>query len=117
MMSSFTGFLYKYKPAVRIVWLLLLAGLVWLGVGLMLISISSHWLYPVVSPSLLLLAMAVLMPAIASRLANWMEKNIPECLPVFSIPLDHRRRIRTTNGLERVNKEIRRRTCGQYLSQ
>jgi len=46
----------------------------------------------------------------ASRLANWMEKNIPEGLAVFSFPLDHRRKIRTTNGLERVSKEIHRRT-------
>jgi len=47
---------------------------------------------------------------IASRLADWMEKNIPEGLTVFSFPADHRRRLRTTNGLERVNKEVHRRT-------
>jgi len=35
----------------------------------------------------------------ASRLANWMEKNIPEGLAVFSFLMDHHRRIRTTNGL------------------
>ena len=46
----------------------------------------------------------------ASRLADWMEKNIPEGLTVFSFPADHRRRLRTTNGLERVNKEVHRRT-------
>lgn len=46
----------------------------------------------------------------ASRLADWLEKNIPEGLTVFSFPAEHRRRIRTTNGLERVNKEVRRRT-------
>jgi putative transposase len=46
----------------------------------------------------------------ASRLADWMEKNIPEGLTVFSFPADHRRKIRTTNGLERVNKEVHRRT-------
>ena len=39
-----------------------------------------------------------------------MEKNIPEGLTVFSFPADHRRRLRTTNGLERVNKEVHRRT-------
>jgi putative transposase len=47
---------------------------------------------------------------IASRLADWMEKNIPEGLTVFAFPADHRRRLRTTNGLERVNKEVHRRT-------
>jgi putative transposase len=46
----------------------------------------------------------------ASRLADWLEKNIPEGLTVFSFPAEHRRRIRTTNGLERVNKEVHRRT-------
>ena len=46
----------------------------------------------------------------ASRLADWLEKNIPQGLTVFAYPSSHRRRIRTTNGLERVNREIRRRT-------
>jgi putative transposase len=47
---------------------------------------------------------------IASRLADWMEKNIPEGLTVFAFPADHRRKLRTTNRLERVNKEVHRRT-------
>jgi len=46
----------------------------------------------------------------ASKLAAWMEHNIPEGLTVFSFPTAHQRRIRTTNGLERLNREIRRRT-------
>jgi transposase-like protein len=46
----------------------------------------------------------------ASKLAVWMEQNIPEGLTVFSFPSAHQRRIRTTNGLERLNREIRRRT-------
>jgi putative transposase len=46
----------------------------------------------------------------ASRLADWLEKNIPQGLTVFDFPSAHRRRIRTTNGLERVSREIRRRT-------
>ncbi len=46
----------------------------------------------------------------ASRLADWLEGNIPEGLTVFSFPDDHRRRIRTVNSLERVCLEIRRRT-------
>ena len=39
-----------------------------------------------------------------------MEENIPLGLTVFSFPESHRRRIRTINGLERLNREIRRRT-------
>ncbi len=46
----------------------------------------------------------------ASRLADWMEGNIPEGLTIFAFPTDHRRRIRTVNSLERVSQEIRRRT-------
>lgn len=46
----------------------------------------------------------------ASHLANWMEANIPEGLTVFAFPADHRRRIRTANGLERLNREVRRRS-------
>lgn len=43
-------------------------------------------------------------------LSAWMEENLAEGLTVFDFPRGHRRFIRTTNGLERVNKEIRRRT-------
>ena len=46
----------------------------------------------------------------APRLAEWMEENLPEGLTVFAFPQKHRRLIRTTNGLERLNREIRRRT-------
>jgi transposase-like protein len=46
----------------------------------------------------------------ASRLAKWLEHNIHEGLNVFEFPSEHRRRIRTTNGLERVSREIARRT-------
>jgi putative transposase len=46
----------------------------------------------------------------APKLADWMEANLPEGLTVFSFPESHRRLIRTTNGLERLNQEVRRRT-------
>jgi putative transposase len=44
------------------------------------------------------------------KLADWLETNLPEGLTVFDFPATHRRLIRTTNGLERLNKEIKRRT-------
>lgn len=44
------------------------------------------------------------------KLSEWMEKNIPEGLTHFAFPEIHHRRIRTSNMLERINKEIRRRT-------
>jgi len=46
---------------------------------------------------------------IASRLAEWMAANIPEGLTIFSFPATHRRLIRTTNGVERLHREVRRR--------
>ena len=46
----------------------------------------------------------------APALAEWAEENIPEGLTVFQLPKAHRLRMRTTNGLERLNREIKRRT-------
>lgn len=46
----------------------------------------------------------------APRLSSWMENNLAEGFTVFDFPLEDRRTIRTTNGLERTNKEIKRRT-------
>jgi transposase-like protein len=46
----------------------------------------------------------------APKLSAWMEENLFEGFTVFDFPLEHRRIIRTSNSLERVNKEIRRRT-------
>jgi len=46
----------------------------------------------------------------APALAAWAEENIPEGLTVFQVPKAHRQRLRTTNGLERINREIKRRT-------
>lgn len=45
-----------------------------------------------------------------ARLADWLETSIPECLTVFAFPEPQRRRLRTANGLERLNREIKRRT-------
>jgi putative transposase len=41
--------------------------------------------------------------------AEHVEEHIEECLTCLSFPESHRRRIRTTNGLERLNQEIKRR--------
>ena len=46
----------------------------------------------------------------APKLADWAEENLPEGLTAFTLPPHHRRRLRTTNGLERLNREIGRRT-------
>jgi putative transposase len=44
------------------------------------------------------------------KVACHIEENIEECLACLSFPEGHRRRIRTTNGQERLNQEIKRRT-------
>ena len=46
----------------------------------------------------------------APKLALWMEENLPEGLTVFNLPTAHQRRMRTSNALERVNMELKRRT-------
>ena len=46
----------------------------------------------------------------APKLAAWLADNVPEGLAVFALPAAHRRRLRTSNLLERLNKEIKRRT-------
>ena len=46
----------------------------------------------------------------APKLANWLEKNVHEGLTIFDFPVKHRRRLRTNNMLERLNRELKRRT-------
>lgn len=47
----------------------------------------------------------------APKLAAWLEENAPEGLAVFSLPRHHRRRMRTSNPMERgVQQELKRRT-------
>jgi len=45
----------------------------------------------------------------AARLSTWMANNLPEGLMVFSFPGGFRRLLRTTNGVERLHREVRRR--------
>jgi len=52
----------------------------------------------------------------APRLAECVETALPQGFTVFSLPATHRRRLRTTNLLERLNEEIRRRTKGAGCS-
>ncbi len=43
-------------------------------------------------------------------MAEHLEEHVEECLSCLSFPESHRKRIRTTNGLERLNQEIKRRS-------
>jgi putative transposase len=44
------------------------------------------------------------------KVACHLEEHIEECLSCLAFPEPQRRRIRTTNGLERLNQEIKRRS-------
>ena len=46
----------------------------------------------------------------APKLAQWAEQNLPEGFSVFDLPFAQRVRLRTTNALERINRELKRRT-------
>jgi transposase-like protein len=46
----------------------------------------------------------------APQLSTWMEDAIPQGLTVFNLPSHVQKKLRTTNGLERLNKELARRT-------
>jgi len=46
----------------------------------------------------------------APKLSEWMEENLPQGLTVFQLPAKHCKRMRTTNPLERLHEELKRRT-------
>jgi len=46
----------------------------------------------------------------APEFAKWLEQNVDEGLTVYQFPKEHRKKLRTSNGIERLNKEIKRRT-------
>jgi putative transposase len=45
-----------------------------------------------------------------SRLCDWVEENIEETFAFYRLPRQHHKHIRSTNMLERINEEIKRRT-------
>ena len=46
----------------------------------------------------------------APALVRWAEEALPEGFTAFNLPPSHRRKLRTTNLVGRLNQEIRRRT-------
>lgn len=44
------------------------------------------------------------------KLVAWAEENLPEGFTIFTLPKDHRKRLRTSNACETLNNQIKRRT-------
>lgn len=44
------------------------------------------------------------------KLCNWVEENIEETLTYYRLPLPHHKHMKSTNMLERLNQELKRRT-------
>jgi len=44
------------------------------------------------------------------RLCNWVEDNIEETPTYYRLPLPHHKHMKSTNMLERLNQELKRRT-------
>jgi putative transposase len=44
------------------------------------------------------------------KLCDWVEENIEETLTFYRLPLGHHKHLKSTNMLERLNEEIKRRT-------
>lgn len=45
-----------------------------------------------------------------AEVAGWIEENIEETLNVYTLPEDHRKKMKSTNMLERLNQELKRRS-------
>jgi putative transposase len=45
-----------------------------------------------------------------AKLCDWVEENIEETLTYYRLPLSHHKHMKSTNMLERLNQEIKRRT-------
>ena len=45
-----------------------------------------------------------------SKLCDWVEENIEETLTFYRLPAEHHKHLKSTNMLERLNEELKRRT-------
>ena len=44
------------------------------------------------------------------KLADWFEENVEECLTIIDCPPEVQRRLRTSNIMESINRQLKRRT-------
>ena len=45
-----------------------------------------------------------------NQLADWLENNIEECLTIIDCPPEVQKRLRTSNVMESINSQLKRRT-------
>ena len=50
------------------------------------------------------------MKGMGAKRPEWLEETIEQTLTVFTLPRPHRIRLRTTNNLEKLHQEVKRRT-------
>ena len=44
------------------------------------------------------------------EVARWIDEEIESCFSVYNLPTSHQRRMRSTNMIERLNQELKRRS-------
>ena len=44
------------------------------------------------------------------KIADWLDVDLESCFTVYSLPSEHRKRMRSTNMIERFNQELLRRS-------
>ena len=49
------------------------------------------------------------------KLADWFEENVEECLTVIDCLPEVQRRLRTSNMMESINRQLKRRTSPEKL--
>jgi len=50
------------------------------------------------------------MERVRPDVAEWIDETIEETLSIYAFPASHRKRLKSTNMIERVNQELKRRT-------
>lgn len=76
----------KWTPSTKKIWLYLTAGLMWSGVGIMLVAFAAHWLGFVHSWTVLLLILAGLLLAAGIYFFGFSKLASSNILRIFNIP-------------------------------
>jgi hypothetical protein len=76
----------KWTPAIKKVWLYLTAGLMWSGVGIMLVALAAHWLGLVHSWIVLLLILAGILLAVGIYFFGFSKLASSNVQRIINIP-------------------------------